>query len=479
MLYVVTCALYLTALLALALRRSGRARTGEDFVVAGRRLPAAVLVGTLLATWIGSGSILGGAGLAYRTGLGALWLSAGAWVAILALHGIAGRARALSGTTVPELLEARYGRAARALGAIVTVIAYTAIVSYQIRAGGLVLQRVTGLDPELGQVLTAAVVVLFTVVAGMISVAYTDVANGIVLTVGLLAALVWLVVDAGGPAEVAARLPPEHLAPLGTLSPLQAAGIALPPLFLLLGEANMYGRFFSAKSAGAARRAVAGWIAGTIVVEAAIVGIAMAGRARFPGLDAPGAEGAETVVLRVLTDALPSALGALLLAAVLAIIVSTADSFLLAPATSLVRDVWARFVSPAAADSLALLRAVVVALGLVAWLQLRFFQSVLEAALYAYTMYGAGVTPAVLAAFLWKRATPAGGIASIAAGMSVTLLWEGLRRAGALPEAAAGLDTIFPALGASVLTLVAVSLATPAPPESRWRPFFRTEEETP
>jgi SSS family solute:Na+ symporter/sodium/proline symporter len=172
-------------------------------------------------------------------------------------------------------------------------------------------------------------------------------------------------------------------------------------------------------------------------------------------------------------------LGALLLAAVLAIIVSTADSFLLAPATSLVRDVWARFVSPAAADSLALLRAVVVALGLVAWLQLRFFQSVLEAALYAYTMYGAGVTPAVLAAFLWKRATPAGGIASIAAGMSVTLLWEGLRRAGALPEAAAGLDTIFPALGASVLTLVAVSLATPAPPESRWRPFFRTEEETP
>jgi SSS family solute:Na+ symporter/sodium/proline symporter len=479
MLYVLTCVVYVSALLALALRRGGRARTGDEFVVAGRRLPGVVLVGTLLATWIGSGSILGGAGLAYRTGWGALWLSAGAWAAILVLHGIAGRARALAHTTVPELLEARYGPAARALGAVVTVIAYTAIVSYQYRAGGLVLERVTGLEPQTGQVLTAAVVVLFTVVAGMISVAYTDLANGVILTAGLLAALGWLVADAGGPGAILSQLPPEHLDPLGTLSPTQALGIALPPLFLLLGEANMYGRFFSAKSAGVARRAVAGWIAGTIVVEGAIVAIAVAGRARFPGLDAPGGEGAETVILRVLTDALPPALGALLLAAVLAIVVSTADSFLLAPATSLVRDVWARFVSPRSAGSLVVLRTVVVALGVLAWLQLRFFSGVLEAALYAYTMYGAGVTPAVLAAFLWRRATPAGGVASIAAGMTVTLLWEGLRRADALPPGAAALDTIFPALGASVLALLVVSLATPPPPESRWRPFFRPPEESP
>jgi SSS family solute:Na+ symporter/sodium/proline symporter len=141
--------------------------------------------------------------------------------------------------------------------------------------------------------------------------------------------------------------------------------------------------------------------------------------------------------------------------------------------------VWARFVSPRSAGSLVVLRTVVVALGVLAWLQLRFFSGVLEAALYAYTMYGAGVTPAVLAAFLWRRATPAGGVASIAAGMTVTLLWEGLRRADALPPGAAALDTIFPALGASVLALLVVSLATPPPPESRWRPFFRPPEESP
>ena len=63
-------------------RRNASARSGDDFLVAGRTLPAHVLVFTLLSTWIGSGSLFGGAGLGYRVGVGALWQSAGAWVGI-------------------------------------------------------------------------------------------------------------------------------------------------------------------------------------------------------------------------------------------------------------------------------------------------------------------------------------------------------------------------------------------------------------
>jgi SSS family solute:Na+ symporter/sodium/proline symporter len=322
---------------------------------------------------------------------------------------------------------------------------------------------------------TAVFVILYTAIAGMISVAYTDVANGIVMLVGLSVTLGWLVADAGGPAGLVGRLPPDKVSPLGALSVPRVLGLALPSLFLLLGEANMYQRFFSARSEAAARRSVVGWILGTILVESVIVGIAVAGSVHFPGLDDAGAGGSETIVLRVLTDLLPPALGALLLAAVIAVVVSTADSFLLVPATSLMRDVYQRFVDPEASQRrmVWLLRTVVVLLGVLAWVQLRFFDTILAMALYAYTMYGAGITPAVLAAFFWKRATPAGGVASIAAGMGTTLLWEGLKSAGALPAALAELDTIFFALAASVLALVAVSLATSAPPEWRWRPFFR------
>ncbi|HYU80128.1 MAG TPA: hypothetical protein VEK56_14160, partial [Vicinamibacterales bacterium] len=70
---------YLLVLVVLGLFQVRRAQTGDDFLVAGRTLPWHVLVFTLLATWIGSGSLFGGAGLGYRAGFPALWQSAGAW----------------------------------------------------------------------------------------------------------------------------------------------------------------------------------------------------------------------------------------------------------------------------------------------------------------------------------------------------------------------------------------------------------------
>jgi SSS family solute:Na+ symporter/sodium/proline symporter len=480
-LFQAVCLAYLVLLVAVSVWRGRRVAHQDDFMVAGRRMSTFVLIATLLATWIGTGSILGAAGLAYRNGFSALWFSAGAWAAIVILYLIAGRARAFAQYTVPDMLEVRYGPAARVLGTVVTIVAYTAVVSYQYKGGALVLNMVTGVDPHAGVLVTAVFVILYTAIAGMISVAYTDVVNGVVLLAGLGATFAWLLVREGGPAGLAAALPPEKISLVGTLSAPQIASFALPALVLLLGEAGMYQRFFSAESERAARRSVVGWIVGTIVVEALIVAIAVAGSVLVPGLDAAGATGSETIVLHVITDVLPAGLGALLLAAVMTIIVDTADSFLLVPATNVMRDLYQRFVNPELEPRAFLLglRIAVVVLGILAWAQLSFFDTILQMALYAYTMYGAGITPAVLAAFFWRRATPAGGVASIATGMLATLAWEALKRAGAVPPALAEYDTVFFALAASVVVLVVVSLATPPPPESRWRPFFRRADASP
>ena len=136
-------------------------------------------------------------------------------------------------------------------------------------------------------------------------------------------------------------------------------------------------------------------------------------------------------------------------------IVSTADSFLLVPATSIMRDIYQRFVNPEVSQKKFLLysRLVVLALGLFAYLQVQFFTRILEMAVYAYTMYGVGITPALLAAFFWKRATAAGGTCSIAAGMALTIVWEVLGHPLAIP-------TVYPALVGSLLCLVGVSLLT-------------------
>jgi SSS family solute:Na+ symporter/sodium/proline symporter len=345
----------------------------------------------------------------------------------------------------------------------------------------MVLNLVTGMDVDTGILITAIFIVLYTAIAGIVSIAYTDVVNGAILIVGLVLTFGHLAAGRGGVQALFAELPAEKLSPLGTLSIPEGLGLALPALILILGEANMYQRFFSARSGKAAERAVVGWLVGTIFVETLIVAIAVAGSLYLPGLDAGGGRGTETVVLRLVTDVLPLGLGALLLAAALGVIVDTGDSFLLIPATSVVHDVYRRFVNPAVSQRAAawLLRLVVVLLGVLAWLQLRFFDTILQMALYAYTMYGAGVTPAVLAAFFWKRATPAGGVASIASGMLTTIAWEALKRVGAVPPALAAYDTVFFALAASVAALVLVSLATPAPPESRWQPFFQSDPISP
>jgi SSS family solute:Na+ symporter/sodium/proline symporter len=445
---------YLAALTVFGFWRSKSVRTGDDFLVAGRSLPARVLVFTLLSTWIGSGSLFAGAGLGYRVGFPALWQSAGAWVGIALVYFLAPRVRRLAQYTVPDILEMRYGRWGRILGTLTTVLAYTTIAAYQFRGGGRLLNLVAGLDPRTGAFITAAFCIAYTVFAGMLSVAYLDVANGLVMIAGTIVTVAYLVSQAGGAGEALVALRSDQLTVFGSMSPVEAVALFLPTMFLLLGEANMYQKFFSARDERAARNAVVGWIAGTIVVETLIVSIGVFGSVLVPNL---GTQESEAIAVRVAVDVLPRALGVVLLAGAAAIIVSTATSFLLTPATSLTRDVYQRFVQPAATDRQLLLftRSLVLTLGLLAFAIGNFFPTILSMALWAYTMYGAGVTPALLAALIWPRVAREAGVASIAVGMATTLIWEiAALSTGGYPM---GLQTIYPALIASITTLVAGS----------------------
>lgn len=428
-------------------------------MVAGRRLSAKVLIGTLLATWIGSGSIMAGAGLAYDKGFSALWFDAGVWIALVILYLIAGKARKFGQYTVPDILEVRYNAAARVLGTVVTIVAYTAIVSYQFRAGGMVLNMVADIPVDQGMMLTALFVIGYTVLAGMISVAYTDVVNGIIMTIGLVIAFPFMLDKAGGWSGVADAIPKVNMSAMGDMTIIDAMAYALPTMLLLLGESGMYQRFFSAKDEKTARKSVIGWIVGTIFVETLIVLLAIIGSALFTDIDS------EMVILHSIQNGLPLIVGCITLAAVVAVIVSTADSFLLVPSTNFMRDIYQRFINPDLPQKKVLLysRIFVIVLGIIAFIQIQFFDRILEMALYAYTMYGVALTPAVMAAFFWKRATAAGGVAGIVAGMTATLVWEIF--------SPFGWPTVYPALGLSLICLTTVSLMTPRPDEAKWKPF--------
>ena len=446
--------LYVGILFLIGSWRSRRVRTGDDFLIAGRTLPARVLVFTLLATWIGSGSLFAGAGLGYRAGFPALWQSAGAWVGIALIYFIAPRVRRIAQYTVPDILELRYGPAARVLGTITTVLAYSTIAAYQFRGGGRLLGLAAGVEPSTGALITAIVCVAYTSLAGMLSIAYLDVGNGLMMTVGVTLAIAFLIGDAGGFSSAVEALRPDQVSLFGTLGTTEPAALALflPTLFLLLGEANMYQKFFSARDERAARLAVVGWIAGTIVVEVLIDSTGVFASTVVPGM---ATAESEEIVIRVAMQVLPTALGLLLVCGAAAIIISTANSFLLTPATNLIRDVYQRFVNPSVTDRQVLLytRLIVTCLGALGYMAGNFFPTILSMALWAYTMYGAGVTPALLGAFIWPRASRLGGVLSILTGMLTTLAWEiaGLVRAvDGNPVYPFGWPTIFPALALSI-----------------------------
>lgn len=471
-LYASVLAAIVLILFTVSLARLGKVKTKADYLVAGRSLPAFVLIFTLLSSWIGSGSLLGGAENAYKHGFVALWQAGGGWAGLLLIYFIAPRARKFAQFTIPDLLETRYNQTARVLGVIAILLTYTAITSYQFIGGGDILHLIFPqvITPILGRYIMAAFVIVFTAIAGMSSVAYMDLFIGLLATTTMCIALPVLIHRAGGWPAVHAALPESHFQVFGDLSFIQCLELFLPTCLLLLGNQSMYQKFFSAKSEKDARRAVVGWIIGTILLETVIVAIAVTGSVLFPTGEVSKAprEILAYCGLHGFGDGSPTLklLGALLMGAIFAKIISTANNWLFSPATNLVNDIYVRYLYPKASNKKILIvgRLMVVLLGIWALFQSLGTESVLKKALYAYTIYSAALTPVILAAFFWRRATAAAAVASIAVGTIVTVSWEWV--APHLPTAIGSRDAIFPALIASLCCLIAVSLAT-TPPSSQ------------
>ena len=472
MIYLATILTYLVFLFFFGLRTSRRLKHEEDFLVAGRSLTAPILVGTLLASWIGSGDIFSVSDLSYNHGYSSLIGSSGGWLGIIVVFFIAGRVRRFGQFTVPDILEARYNKWARILATITTIIAYVTIVSYQFRGGGWVLNIITEgkISEKQGIILVAIFVITYTLLAGMLSVAYLDIFNGLIMLGGIFLALPFLIQQVGGLDYIAANVTPREHSFLGNMTWIQAMGYFFPTLLLALGNGNMYQRFFSAKDEREAKKSVIGWILGVIVLGVVLQSLAVVGSSYFKGLEA---EQAGKIILFVAHKGVPVAVGCALMAAIMAIIISTANSFLLVPATNVIRDIYQRFINPDLPDKKMILysRLTVIALGFIAYSLISFFPRILDAAYAAYTVYGAGITPALIAVFFWKRATVMGGVLSILGGMTTTVIWEITNKIqGHLPF---GVPAVYPALVLSLFLLIFVSLVSPKPAEEKWKPFFK------
>ena len=337
-------------LLAVAIFRALRVKTKADYLVAGRSLPAVVLVLTLLTSWIGAGSLFAGAENAYKNGFAALWQPAGGWLGLLLIYFIAPRARKFAQFTLPDLLEARYNQAARVLGTIAILFAYVAITSYQFKGGGNVLHLIfpDTVTPELGTYIIAVFVIVTTAMAGMSSVAYMDVAIGSLVTVICIIATPMLLPRPADGAGCTPRCPKRTLRCWATSRSCAPWSFWCRPCCSCWATRSCT-RSSSPPNPKATRASPssAGFWA-RVLLETLIVAIAVFGSALYK----TGEVAAQPyeIIPYTARHGLPALMGALLLGAVFAKVISTASNYLFSPATNLVEDVFVRYIAPGASN---------------------------------------------------------------------------------------------------------------------------------
>ncbi len=479
---------YLLVLTGFNIYRSRQIKSQDDFMVAGRSLSMTKMVFTLVCTWIGSGTFIAGAEFASYAGWSAVWQPAGAFLGIAIIYFVAAKIRTFGQYTIGDILEVRYGKFARLFGAIALIIAFTTIVSYQFRAGGEILNVITdgAISPEQGQTIAAVFVILFVTIGGMIAVAHTDLPNGIIIVSACLLSVPFVIAAAGGWMHAHQVLRPgyfEVFSPeFGKYPALKALGYFLSTLLLLMGVQSMYQKFYAARTPAEAKRAVAIWIVGTIVVETIVICIAV--YAYSYKIEHGLAWSGRSLVLNAARYMVPAPVGVLLLAAACAVVLSTGMNYLLSSSSNVVRDIYQKLINPGADPNkmVALQKVFIVLMGFCAFLMIfiptyyRSEISVLQYAYFAYTIYGVAVTPALLAALTWKRATRQGGLASIVGGAAAVVFFEVL-----LPRLAPsvmvgtdawGIPSIYPSAVISVGLLVVISLMTPRPTPKELEKLF-------
>ncbi|CQR48352.1 Sodium/proline symporter [Paraliobacillus sp. PM-2] len=413
--------IYAVLMVGIGIYMSKKVSNSKDFILAGKSLGPIVLMGTLLATWTGSGSISGGeTSVAYSFGIiPSLMLMIPTVIGIFILYSIAPKIRAFGKYTISGILEAKYGSFARNLASIIVILAYVGIVSYQMTGLGFILNLTTGMSVELGTIIAAVLIIFLAMIGGLRSVSQTDAISGFLMVGGLIITVPIIISVAGGWDSIVANVPDSHMTATGGLTTIQLMGYLLPSLFLLLSDQNMYQRLAASNADKSAKRAALSWLGIMLLISPAISIIAFVSRSLFPDID-PG------MALMATTTVLPLGVGGILLAAAAAFIITTGNSYLLSAATNMTYDIYGKYINKNPSDKrqLVMTKVFIVVLGALSYLLISYFPTVLEVQMYSYTVYGAGITPAILAVFFWKRVTTIGGISSMISGVVTTLVWE-------------------------------------------------------
>lgn len=444
-----------------------------EFFVGGRRMHRFVVALSAVVSGRSAWLLLGVTGMAYARGASAAWAVAGYIVSemLLFLY-YAPRLRRFSEAhdciTVPDFFAERFADRDGLLRTALAVVILVFMVGYvagQFVGGGKAFSASFGLQPTTGVLLTAAIVLAYTVLGGFLAVSLTDMIQALFMLLALVLLPVVAIADRGGLGPVVSEL--QAFDP-GLVDPFAlAAGAAMGFLGIGLGSPgnpHILARYMSIEDPEQLRySAVVGTVWNVVMAWGALF-IGLVGRAWFPDVSMLPAGDTENLYPLLAQQHLPPALFGMVVASIFAAIMSTADSQLLVAASAVVRDVYEKVLHRGETIEqrrLVLLSRMAVALLVLGALAFGLLadQLVFWLVLFAWAGLGAALGPTSILALFWKRTTRAGVLAGLIVGTTTTIAWY------LAPALKARMYELVPGFGAALAATVVVSLLT-RPPEN-------------
>ena len=418
---IVIMVIYMAAMLYIGWRGSKYSNNLTDFLTAGKQGKLYMVAGSFLGAHVGTGIVVGGATNGAKYGLGAGWYGIGAALSFI-LFGIFCAKWAYSNNylTIPAYFRDRYktaGKGITLVWSVLSVVVALSTLSGQVIAGKNLFMYM-GIQPLIGCILSMIIIYLYCSAAGMWGVMMTDFWQCVVILVGLVLAIIAVFTKGG--AETIATLEPSYFNPVPFDTKTLLLMVLPTAVYGLTGGANMQ----RTASANSLKTATLAPIIGGILVAVFTflpVTLGMYGMAAYENADS------STIIYQVIVTELGPIMSGLMLAAIVAAVMSPCDTTIMTIVTSVIYDAYGNVIAPQfnlSKDERAMKRAsniLTIALCVIAVFGAFVSNDIISMLATGYTMFAAGGLVPYVFARLWKKGTSSAAVSSMIVGMAVAL----------------------------------------------------------
>lgn len=408
---IIVLILYVVGMLAIGFVSKGKISNMDDFMLGGKRFNKFALTGTILATMVGSGMMMGAAGSAYTDGACGtlLWIYLGFGIGLIWMGVMSRKVRETGARSLAETVSTAFGVPARLASAIVVVIYAAALVALNVAGLRTIIIYVFGdslhLSMEMATLIAVLIPIIFTAMGGFFAVVWTDTAQLVIMIVGIfILGPIIGISAAGGLDEITSAYAAEGLTltnPLANGISSGMIGVALAYVLCCPGDPTMPQRALSAKDNGTATFSftISGIIA--FLFGGALLVIGGAAHVLIPGL-----ESSDAALPMLVLKYYPPVVKGIAIAGMIAAIMSSFDSFLILATTHIMYDI-GRVINPELSEekihkSLPILTVV---LGIVGALVALFISSLLTYLSAVFSIVGSSLVPVLVAALYFKEKT--------------------------------------------------------------------------